>query len=169
MRRFLRSTAQWLAFLFLCTLALPFANAKELRIEKFDAQIAVLPDSSINVTEAITAHFIGGPWHGLYREIPVEFVTTQGMNYSLFLKITRIVDGSGHDLKYESSRERHYLKLKIYVPNPDNSLQTINILEHHRRRMDSSHQLGVGEHFASRRSKKHSRQCLYRTLPIARQ
>ena len=33
--------------------------ARELRIEHFDAQIAVLPDSSINVTETITVHFIG--------------------------------------------------------------------------------------------------------------
>jgi uncharacterized membrane protein len=116
--------------LYLVTFLYLFASpllSKELRIEKFDAQIAVLPDSSINVTESVTAHFIGSPWHGLYREIPVEFVTPQEMNYSLFLKITRIADGSGHDLKYESSRERHYLKLKIYVPNPDNSVQTINI------------------------------------------
>jgi hypothetical protein len=102
-------------------------SARELKIEKFDAQIAVLPDSSVNVTESITVHFIGGPWHGLYREIPVEYFTPQGMNYSLFLNISRITDGSGHDLKFDSSRERHYRKLKIYVPDADNSTQTINI------------------------------------------
>src|SRR5258708_10665064 len=127
MQRFFRSIARWMAFLLFCFLVLPSANAKELRIEKFDAQIAVLPDNSINVTESVTVDFIGGPWHGLYREIPVEFVTPQGMNYSLFLKVTRITDGSGHDLRYESSRERHYLKLNIYVPNPANSVLTINI------------------------------------------
>src|SRR5260370_24343901 len=127
MQRFFRSTARWLAFLLFCFLVLPSANAKQLRIEKFDAQIAVLPDSSIQFTERGTVDFIGGPWHGLYREIPVEFVPPQGMTVSLFLKVTLITDGSGHDLRYESSRERHYLKLKTYVPNPDNSVLTINI------------------------------------------
>jgi uncharacterized membrane protein YgcG len=109
---------------FLC---LPPAYAKQLRIERFNSDIAVLPDSTVRVTETITVSFIGGPWHGLYRSIPVEYVTPQGMNYSLFLSITRITDGSGHDLKYESSRVRHYRKLRIYVPNADDSVQTINI------------------------------------------
>jgi hypothetical protein len=73
--------------------------AKELRIERFNAQIDILPDSSVTVTESITARFIGGPWHGLYREIPVEYVTPQGMNYSLFLDVKRVTDGAGHRLK----------------------------------------------------------------------
>jgi uncharacterized membrane protein YgcG len=127
MRRFLSSTVRWLVsslFLFLCAAS---AYAKELRIEKFDAQIAVLPDSSVNVTESITVHFIGGPWHGLYREIPVEYVTPQGMNYSLFLDLTSITDGAHNPLKYDSSRERHYRKLKIYVDHADDSVQTIII------------------------------------------
>jgi len=127
MGRFLSGTARCLAtalLLFLCSFS---ANGKELKIEKFDAQIAVLPDSTVNVTESLTVDFIGGPWHGLHREIPVEYVTPQGLNYSLFLDLKRVTDGSGHDLKYESSRERHYRKLKIYVSNADNSVQTIII------------------------------------------
>src|SRR5262252_5121233 len=101
--------------------------AKELRIESFRAQIDVLPDSTVSVTESITAHFLGGPWHGLYREIPVEYITPQGMNYSLFLDVKRVTNGAGHPLRYESSRERHYRKLKIYIDNADDSVQTINI------------------------------------------
>ena len=112
---------------FLYLLCIPPSFAKELRIEKFNAQIAVLPDSSVNVTESITVHFIGGPWQGLYREIPVEYFTPQGMNYSLFLDVKRVTNGSGHDLRYESSRERHYRKLKIFVDDADSSVQTITI------------------------------------------
>jgi hypothetical protein len=41
--------------------------------------------------------------------------------------VTRVTNGSGHDLRFESSRVRHYRKLKIYVPDADNSTQTINI------------------------------------------
>jgi uncharacterized membrane protein len=102
-------------------------STRELRIENFHSEIIVMPDASIDVTETIQAHFIGGPWHGLYREIPVEYVTPQGLNYSLFLDVKRVADGNGRALKYESSRERHYRKLKIYVPDADNSTQDISI------------------------------------------
>jgi uncharacterized membrane protein len=102
-------------------------STRELRIENFQSETIVMPDGTIDVTETIQAHFIGGPWHGLYRTIPVEYVTPQGLNYSLFLDVKRVVDGSGRALKYETSRERHYRKLKIYVPDADNSTQSISI------------------------------------------
>ena len=57
--------------LIVISLACAAANAKELRIENFDSHIVVSRDGTINVTEKIEAHFIGGPWHGLYRSIPV--------------------------------------------------------------------------------------------------
>src|SRR6266481_9685995 len=102
-------------------------STRELRIENFHSETLVMPDGAIDVTENIQAHFIGGPWHGLYRTIPVEYITPQGMNYTLFLDVKRVTDASGRTLKYESSRERHYRKLKIYVPDADNSTKTISI------------------------------------------
>jgi uncharacterized membrane protein YgcG len=130
--RFLRAAAFRRALvavlLLLCGLGCASAfTGRELRIEKFEAGIMVHPDSSIDVIETIQAHFLGGPWHGLYREIPVEYVTPQGLNYTLFLDVKSITGADGHALKYESSRERHYRKLKIYVPDADNSVQTITI------------------------------------------
>jgi uncharacterized membrane protein YgcG len=100
--------------------------ARELRVEKFDSQITVLPSGSIGVTENITFRFIGS-WRGVYREIPVEYNTPQGMNYSLFLDVKGVTDSTGRSLKYESSRERHYRKLKIYVPEAQDSTRTIVI------------------------------------------
>ena len=108
----------------------PVASAlstRQLRIEDFHSEVIVMPDATIDVTETIQAHFLGGPWHGLYRTIPVEYVTPQGFNYSLFLDVKRITDASGRSLRYESTRERHYRKLKIYISNADNSTQTISI------------------------------------------
>src|SRR6266436_201960 len=102
-------------------------STRELRIENFQSETIVMPDGTIDVTETIHAHFIGGPWHGLYRTIPVEYVTPQGLNYSLFLDVKRVADGNGRALKYESSRQRHYRKLKIYVPDADNSTHNISI------------------------------------------
>ena len=62
------------------------ASARQLKIEKFSAEIFVQPDSSLDVTETIEADFIG-VWHGLYRTIPIEYVTPQGFNYSLFVNL----------------------------------------------------------------------------------
>jgi uncharacterized membrane protein YgcG len=101
------------------------AETKQLRIKRFDAEVLVREDGTIGVTETIQAQFIGGPWRGLYRTIPIEYRTPQGLNYTLFLDVERVTDEDGHPLKYESSRERHYRKLKIYVPHADNSKQTI--------------------------------------------
>jgi len=124
-------TFRWLfaiaALLLLALSSAPALIARELRIENFDAKIIVSPDGTIDVTENIQAHFIGGNWHGLYRSIPVEYETPQHLNYSLFLNIKSITDGSGHKLKYESRRERYYRKLKIFIPDADDSTQTISI------------------------------------------
>jgi uncharacterized membrane protein len=113
-------------FLFLFSPALALST-RELRIENFQSETIVMADGTIDVTENIQAHFVGGPWHGVYRTIPVEYVTPQGLNYSLFLNVKRITDGSGRALRYETSRVRHYRKLKIYVPDADNSTQAISI------------------------------------------
>jgi uncharacterized membrane protein YgcG len=102
------------------------ANGRELKIDRFDGDIVIVPNGVIAVTESIQVHFIGS-WSGFYREIPVEYVTPQGLNYSLFLSVRRVSDENGNSLKYESSRERHYRKLKIYVPNARDVTRTIII------------------------------------------
>src|ERR1700757_4925017 len=101
--------------------------AKERRLLKFYSDIVVLPDSSVDVTENITFQFVGGPWHGIYRNIPVEYSGPRGLNYSLFLDVKHVTDETGSALNFETSRERQYLKLKIYVPNADNSTRTLSI------------------------------------------
>src|ERR1700733_4758517 len=112
--RSLNVAALFVALTFIA-LAIPaLASAKEIRIQNFASHISVARDGTIDVTEKIDVQFVGGPWHGLYRSIPIEYVTPQGLNYPLFLDIKSITDASGHKLKYESSRVRHYRKLKIY-------------------------------------------------------
>jgi uncharacterized membrane protein YgcG len=124
-----RIVAAALLFSLLAALFFPVSalTTRELRIENFHSDVIVMPDGSVDVTETIQAHFFGTNWHGLYRSIPVEYVTPQGFNYSLFLDVKHVTDGSGRSLKFDSSRERHYRKLKIYLPDADNSTQTISI------------------------------------------
>jgi len=101
-------------------------SARQLKIEKFSAEIFVQPDSSLDVTETIEANFIG-VWHGLYRSIPIEYVTPQGFNYSLFVKLVGATDSAGLPLKVESSRDGHYLKWKIYIDNATDIDRTIHL------------------------------------------
>jgi uncharacterized membrane protein YgcG len=100
--------------------------AKEQRLQQFVSEVHVLPDASITVQETITYQFIGGPWHGIYREIPVEYSGPGGLNYSLFVDVTK-VEEDGAALRYEKSRDHEYLKLKIYIPNADNSTHVVSI------------------------------------------
>ncbi|HEY2456807.1 MAG TPA: DUF2207 domain-containing protein, partial [Candidatus Acidoferrum sp.] len=103
------------------------APAKERHLEKFYAEVVVLPNGNVEVTENITFRFVGGPWQGIYRDIPVEYVGPNGMNFSLFLDVKRVTDEEGRSLRYESSRERQNRRLKIFIPNADNSTRTVSI------------------------------------------
>jgi uncharacterized membrane protein YgcG len=113
-------------FLVLLVLAGP-ASAKERHLKKFFSEIVVMPDGSVDVTENITFQFVGGPWRGINREIPIEYSGPHGSNYTLFLDVKNITGETGAKLRYETSRERHYLNLKIYIPDADNSTRTISI------------------------------------------
>ncbi len=96
-----------LAFLLLFAFALAAsASARQLKIEKFTAEIFVQPDSTLDVTETIEVNFIGA-WHGLYRTIPVEYVTPQGFNYSLFVKLDE-----------RDRRRRSTAESRILAPGP---------------------------------------------------
>ncbi|HEX3370896.1 MAG TPA: DUF2207 domain-containing protein, partial [Candidatus Acidoferrales bacterium] len=100
------------------------AAARQLKIQKFSTEVFVQQDSALNVTETIEANFIGS-WHGMYRTIPVEYVTPQGFNYLLFVKFDGATDDAGQPLKVETSRERHYIKWKIYVNDATDAVRTI--------------------------------------------
>ena len=123
----LRRLFQRASFMALLALVLAAsASARQLKIEKFSAEIFVQPDSTLDVTETIDVNFIG-VWHGLYRTIPVEYVTPQGFNYSLFVKFKDATDAADQPLKVESSRQGHYLKWKIYVDDATDAERTIKL------------------------------------------
>lgn len=122
--------ARRICFAVLFILCLPLAiAARTLTIQSFRGEIAVLPNGTIDVTETIEAHFAGS-WNGLFRTIPVEYEGTGGFNYSLDVHMDSISDDSGAKLRYETSRETHYLKYKIYVPDANDATRTI-VLHYH--------------------------------------
>lgn len=99
------------------------AQARTLTIQNFKSEVTVLTDSAVDVTETVVAHFAGS-WNGLYRTIPIEY-EYHGFDYALDLRMMSITDDSGAALKYEMSRQTHYLKFKIYVPDAVDATRTI--------------------------------------------
>ena len=100
------------------------AQQKSYWIERFDARITVNRDRAIDVTETITAHFVGS-WNGLYRTIPVEYRTRQGLNWTLGVQLVSVQDDAGRPLRTETSRESYYVKYKVWIPNAANANRTI--------------------------------------------
>ena len=77
--------------------------ARELHILNFHADLAVLPDSTLDVTETIRVEF-SGSWQGLFRTIPVEYDGPGGFNYSLFLSDVRATEANA-DRRAAAHRE----------------------------------------------------------------
>ena len=102
----------------------PVAAQRSYTIDRFDAVIQVERDGGIQVTETITARFVGS-WNGIYRTIPVTYRTPQGFNWTLGLNLQRATDGEGRPLRVEASRERHYIKFKIWVPGAADATRTV--------------------------------------------
>jgi hypothetical protein len=88
--------------LFAALFVLP-ASARELHIRDFHAELDVLPDSSLDVTETIRVEFTGA-WQGIYRTIPVEYDGPGGFNYSLFVTDISATDSDGSALRIEKQR-----------------------------------------------------------------
>ena len=125
----LRRLAFPLAAVFAAGLATFFAasaSARTLRIREFHAELDVLPDSSLDVTEIIHVQF-EGPWQGIYRTIPVEYAGPGGFNYSLFLTDLGATDSDGAPLRIEKQRRGGNLRLKIYVPAADGTSREISL------------------------------------------
>jgi hypothetical protein len=120
-----RTPRRLLALCVLALLAVLPAAAKQIIIQRFDEQVTVHRDSTIDVAETIQAQFIGTGWHGIYRTIPIQYTDPEGFNYTLFLDHVTAADENGNSLKLEQSHEGRDVKFKIYVPEPDNSTRTI--------------------------------------------
>ncbi len=116
-----------IALIFLGT---PFTDqpllARSLVFESFHADIRVDPSGELEVTETIRARFEGS-WNGLYRFIPVQYVTPQGFSYKLRLDLESITDELMRPLRYQTSSERHYRRFTIWIPGAQDAIRTVVI------------------------------------------
>ncbi|HUC29053.1 MAG TPA: DUF2207 domain-containing protein, partial [Candidatus Acidoferrum sp.] len=113
-----------LALLF-CAVSIP-AKAKSWRVADFQDHIHINQDGSAEVSERITLVFVG-EWHGIHRQIPIEYPGPNGTNYELYINVTSVSDGEGSKLKYESSVSHGERDLKIYIPGAVDTTRTVEI------------------------------------------
>ena len=99
-------------------------HARSLAIEQFQADIQVLSSGELLVIETIRPRFTGS-WNGLKRDIPVEYRTPQGFNYTLLLDLVSVTDENHVPLKCESYRDRHYQTFKIWLPGAQDATKTL--------------------------------------------
>jgi len=105
------------------------AAQRSYSIERFDAQIRVNKDAGIDVTETITARFVGS-YNGLYRTIPIKYRNAQGLNWTLGVSLQSARDDGGRELRTETSRQGPYVKYKIWIPGAVNATRTL-VLRYH--------------------------------------
>jgi len=108
----------------------PFADtpllARSLVFESFHADIRVYPSGELEVTETLRTRFEGS-WNGVYRFIPVQYVTPQGFSYKLRLDLESITDELMRPLRYQTSSEGRHRKFTIWVPGAKDATRTVVI------------------------------------------
>src|SRR5208282_3607071 len=112
------------ALLLAMLLAAQPAGARTLTFERWDDDLAVNADGSLEVTETLVVRFTGA-WNGIYRTIPLEYHTDQGFDYRLFVSVEGVTDGDYAALRYEQSHPQGQLNLKIYVPGAVDTTRTV--------------------------------------------
>lgn len=91
------------------------AQVSGYRIENFDSKITINKDTSITVTETISANFARSK-HGIFRVIPVTY-SFSGKTLNTRLKDISITDEQGIPYKYEKGRLSQSINLKIGDPD----------------------------------------------------
>lgn len=109
-------------------LAIPLSVSADHRlvIAAFGETVTVDTSGAIDVEERLVPRFTG-TWNGIYRTIPIQYRTPQGLNYTLRLDLESVTDDVGTPLRYETSHERQYLKIKIWVPDAVDTERRVKI------------------------------------------
>ena len=94
---------------------LPLAHAWEIR--RFASTITVLSDSQLDVTETIEADFFNEPRHGIYRDVPVDYLDRFGQRLGLRWTLVSVTDQHGTSYPAQLSVLGRYRHIRIGDPN----------------------------------------------------
>jgi hypothetical protein len=111
--------------------ALARQNVTNWYVQNFDSQIVVNKDSSLDITEKITAdcgQAVGK--HGIFRILPEQINLATGETIKTPVKLLSITDLSGQPLKYTSS-ENSNDTVTWKIGDPDKTVQGVNYYQIH--------------------------------------
>lgn len=95
----------------LVVLATPVFS-QDFTINRFQSEIIVNRDSSLEVKETIDVEF-HRPKHGIYREIPYRYTDELGRTIKTPLKVVSVTDGSGRRWKFRVTRGGNVINIRI--------------------------------------------------------
>jgi len=104
---------RYLPWLALCLTLAIAGSAWCFPITNYDTRMEIQPDSSVNVTETITADFTGDPHHGIYRDIPLTLRDSWGTTSKLRITDVSVTDPQGASVTTQQSRSGGYLHLRM--------------------------------------------------------
>lgn len=87
------------------------------QIPKFHSDITINEDSSLTITEEITADFTKSPHRGIYRLIPIKYKDEFGNPFSIRFDLISVTDESGSALEYKKTNEGNNVNIRIGNPN----------------------------------------------------
>jgi uncharacterized membrane protein len=111
-------------FLFFLISPLSAQTTSGEKIQKFDAQIKINKDGTINISEKIVYDFDGLEKHGIYRTIPYIKKNQEGKLFQLDFKDISVRDEDGQPYHYTISRANDNLKIKI--GDPERTITGVN-------------------------------------------
>jgi uncharacterized membrane protein len=109
----LAATLAAVTILFAGTATLALASNWPWDINSFETDIKIGRDSTITVSEKITADFTREEHHGIYRYIPIKYRDQFGNKLDLRFNLVSIKDETGKPWTYEQSYEGDNVYLKI--------------------------------------------------------
>ncbi len=83
-----------LALIVLCLAFVLPAAARDWHIARYITTMTVARDGTAQVMEHLDVVF-DGEYHGIYRDIPIQYPGPHGSNYTLFLTVEGVTTGTG--------------------------------------------------------------------------
>ncbi len=98
-------------------LAIP-ADAQSFEsIENFDSQIYISKQNVAEIAETIQYNFGTTQRHGIYRDIPIDYVDNNGQIFKIVAELNDITDQNGNKVKSETNTEGGNFRIKIGDPD----------------------------------------------------
>src|SRR5262245_52248148 len=102
---------------FLLVAILPAAADEGWVIERLDFRLAVQPDNSIQVDEALAVDFRGLPHHGIFRDIVAQLAYDGASNRRYDITLKSVTDADERPHQVRTTTEGSVRRFRIGDPN----------------------------------------------------